>query len=141
MSTRRSTGVFLIATGWIGVFIGLVISVSLVGAICGVPLILVCIPIMIWGYLMKAKDQELKDEKFNERMLLTQATASGINICPQCKTPNKNTNPTCSGCGYRFVPTGNLQPLSVADPIEFAHSSKQVKNFTDNVIEDSSPDS
>ena len=104
-------------------------------------MILVCIPMMIWGYIMKAKDRELKNEQFNERMLLTQAVASGINICPQCKTPSKNTNPACSGCGFRFVPLENLQPVSVVDPIESAHTLKQVKNYVDPIIGSDSPDS
>lgn len=143
MSARRSTGVLLIASGSIGITVGFLLSITGIGAICGIPLVLVCIPMMIWGYLMKAKDQEIKDERFSERMLQTQAVASGINICPQCRNPNQNTSPFCSGCGHRFVPLGTLQPASVVNPIktshranELSHSAKQVKNVNDLFADD-----
>lgn len=141
MSTRRSTGVILIASGSIGLFIGLVLSASFVGAICGVPLILVCIPMMIWGYLMKAKDKEIKEEQFAERMLMTQAVASGINICPQCKTPNQNTNPACLGCGFRFAPLGDPQPVSAIDPTEISFRARQIDDRKKPIIESDSADS
>ena len=141
MSTRRSTGVILIASGSIGLFIGLVLSASMVGAICGIPLILVCIPMMIWGYLMKAKDKEIKEEQFAERMLQTQAVASGINLCPQCRTPNQNTNPACSRCGFRFVPLGNPQPISAVDPTEISFRAKQTDDWRKPIIEEDSADS
>lgn len=136
MSARRSTGVILIASGSVGITVGFLLSITGIGAICGIPIVLVCIPMIIWGYLMKAKDQEIKDERFSERMLQTQAVASGVNLCPQCRNPNKNTSPYCSSCGFRFVPLGNLPPASVVDPIELTHRSKQVKNMTNPVFED-----
>lgn len=141
MSARRSTGVVLIASGSIGLFIGLVLSASFVGAMCGIPLVLISIILMIWGYLMKAKDQEIKNEQFNERMLLTQAVASGVNICPQCKTPNQKTSSACSGCGYRFIPAGYPEPGSVVNPVEMSHKTKQVKDWNDPIVESNSADS
>ena len=141
MSARRSTGVILIASGSIGLVFGIGLSATGIGALCGIPLVLICIPVMIWGYLMKAKDQEIKDERFSERMLQTQAVASGINICPRCKTPNQNINPVCLGCGLRFVPLGSLPPVSVVDPIEVSHRAKQVKDWNNLINEDNSPGS
>lgn len=139
MSARRSTGVLLIASGSIGTFVGFLLSVTGIGALCGVPLILVCIPMTIWGYLMKAKHQALKDEELTERMLHTQAVASGVNICHRCKAPNHMSNPSCATCGFDFMPAGNPRPISAVDPTEVALRSKQMKdkkNFGDPMFED-----
>lgn len=130
MSARRSTGVILIASGSIGLFIGLVLSASLAGAICGVPMIIVCIIMMIWGYLMKAKDEELKGEMLAERLLHTQAVASGVNLCPKCKSATHASIPTCSSCGYEFVrPTAPT--VSGIDPAEIAATTKVVRQAVD----------
>src|ERR1043166_1936699 len=100
MSARRSGGVFLIASGSIGLTICLAISATGFGAICGIPVGLVCIVMIIWGYLMKAKDKEIREERLGERMLLTQAIASGVSLCPQCRVPNPMTNRACATCGF-----------------------------------------
>ena len=136
MASRRSTGVILIASGSIGIFIGIVLSATGIGAICGIPMVIVCIIMVIWGYLMKAKDQAIKDENLTERMLMTQAVASGVNLCPRCKTPNPQTSGFCAGCGFEFVRLGNPQPISAVDPAEAALRSKQMKNSRNSVFED-----
>jgi hypothetical protein len=135
MSARRSTGVILIASGSIGIFIGLVLSATGLGAICGIPMVLVCIIMVIWGYLMKAKDQAIKDEQLAERMLMTQAVASGVNLCPKCKTPNQNTSQFCSSCGFQFAHIGDGRPVSAVDPADAALRNKQVRDQNAPVFE------
>jgi hypothetical protein len=117
----------LIAGGSVGILIGLIISTTLVGAICGIPIVIVSIVMTIQGYLMKAKDQAIKDEKFSERMLQTQAVASGVNICHRCKAANARTNPECANCGQPFMRIGDPQPISAIDPTEVALRAKQTK--------------
>jgi hypothetical protein len=141
MSARRSTGVMLIASGSIGIVIGLVLSASVVGALCGVPMIIVCGIMIIWGYLMKAKDQNIKDEQLTERMLMTQAVASGVNLCPKCRTPNHASVPICSGCGFELVRVGDPRPISAveptntaSDPVVAAFQGKRIKDAKDFVI-------
>lgn len=134
MSARRSTGVILIASGSIGITIGIIISFTGILAICGIPMVLVCIPMIIWGYLMKAKDRDLKDQEFAERMLQTQAVASGVNICPQCRAPNQMTSPYCPSCGFAFYPIGE-RPISAVHPAEAAMFGKQIKNTREPVFE------
>jgi len=135
MSARRSTGVMLIASGSIGITIGIIISFTGILAICGIPMVLVCIPMVIWGYLMKAKDRDLKDQEFAERMLQTQAVASGVNICPQCRSPNQITSPYCSSCGFAFDPISGPRSISAVDPVEAALLGNQIKNTREPVFE------
>lgn len=125
MSARRSGGVIMIASGSIGMLIGFILTGTGIGAICGLPMILVCIIMIIWGYLMKAKDQAIRDDRVAERMLQTQAIASGVNICQRCKTPNPNTFQTCSACGAEFPRIGDPGPISAVDPAELTLITKQ----------------
>jgi len=90
---------------------------------------------IIWGYLMKAKDQAIKDERLTERMLMTQAVASGVNLCPKCRAPNPQTSAFCAGCGFGFVPSADPRPVSAIDPADSALRSKQVKDQNAPVFE------
>jgi hypothetical protein len=135
VSARRTTGVILIASGGIGITIGFALTATGVGAVCGIPLILLGIITIIWGYLMKAKDKALREERLGERMLMTQAVASGVNLCPKCKTPNSAFNPRCSGCGFEFVPLGDPRPISAIDPADAALKIKQVNDWRTPVVD------
>lgn len=102
------TGTLLIAVGTFGLAIGVGISVTGIGAICGIPLVLISFIPFIWGMVIRAKAKRLKEEEYLQkgvdRIAQLHATSQRLIICPACQTPNENINPKCSACGTEFQP-------------------------------------
>lgn len=102
MAARNTGGTMMIAGGWVISSVGFMLSLTGVGAVCGVPMIIASIPVIIWGHVLKSRQAEINEEKFQERILETQATAEGINICPMCKAVTPNTQSNCNACGFEY---------------------------------------
>lgn len=105
---KDATGTIFIAIGIIGLSVGVGISATGIGAICGIPLALLSFIPFIWGMLMRSKAKRMREEIYLQEGLnrITQihATSQQIIVCSICQQPNPNTNAVCINCRTSFVP-------------------------------------
>lgn len=99
---RDAGGTVLIAIGIFGFAIGCGISVTGIGALCGIPLALLSLIPFIWGLLMRQKANRLRQEAYLQRSVeevaRIHAASQDMSICPTCKTPNPRGSSICGGC-------------------------------------------
>ncbi len=91
---KDATGTVFIAIGIIGLSVGVGISATGIGAICGIPLVLLAFIPFIWGMLMRAKAKREREESYlregMNRVTEVHAAAQQILICTVCQKPNSN---------------------------------------------------
>lgn len=104
MSAKGVSGSILSTLGWAAIVIGAAVSVTGVGALCGIPLLIVGIVILVSGSLMEKKDNTERTEKYLKQIVQTTAAAQDVVICPSCGTARQNTSPNCPRCGLVYEP-------------------------------------
>ncbi len=99
---RDAGGTLLIAVGTFGFAIGCGISVTGIGALCGIPLALVSLIPFAWGMLMRQKANRLRQEAYMQKSVrevsMIHAASQGVAICGICGAPNPVGSRDCSMC-------------------------------------------
>jgi hypothetical protein len=97
-----------IIIGGIGMFLGFILSLTGIGLICGLPIIIGSLPIMIYGGY-KYRQHQLNQLKESIRSGIVEGSQvqQAKTLCPACGASNLSGNRFCASCGG---------PLSVEEP-------------------------
>jgi hypothetical protein len=52
---KENTGIILIVLGFSGLVLGLILSATVLGAVCGIPIVIAALPVIIYGYVQHHK--------------------------------------------------------------------------------------
>lgn len=96
----RSSGLWFLLGGAGMTFLGLMLSATVIGAICGIPLLLAGVPMLIYGSV-RYRQHQLEQLKQSIREGIvdgTQGLREGTR-CPSCGHLSRDAARFCGGCG------------------------------------------
>ena len=106
---KGTSAVFLISVGLIGTFLGFLLSATGIGAICGLPMIVVCFVIMLWGFILQnqaKKEHAAQQIQAGVQQVLNQANPQSqmYRQCSKCGANNWANSAVCQTCQASLVP-------------------------------------
>jgi len=105
LALRMGAGILSAVGGLLALIVGLLLSATLIGAVCGVPLIV--LGAVLWVYaivrLMRYQNQRLSTDIANAIATTTTTPRGAQSYCSQCGAANAEGFRFCAQCGAQVT--------------------------------------